>query len=494
MLATGRRVRIDDRMASVEGEASTLITDARAAAAVTRPAAVPALVVLWSRSEPHRVGEVVVPVDGAPQVLGRRDGAHTLALRRQRPGATTITGPLETRAVSREQWRLEVRRGGLAIENVGRRELLHNGVPASQAVARRGDLLEMRDELLMMVVSRPAELAPERLPDALVPAFGTPDAFGIVGESTAAWDLRRQLAFAAGRDDHVLITGASGTGKELAAGAIHGLSRRAGARLVARNAATLPDGIVDAELFGNSRDYPHAGMPERPGLVGAADGSTLFLDEIGEVSHTLQAHLLRVIDSGEYHRLGEARGRRADVRVVAATNRDPATLKHDLVARLRLRVRLPGLDRRREDIPLITRHLLRTLAREDRLIADRAFPDGDVTGEPRWTAAFVAALVSASYPTNVRDLQTRLWDALAVGSGPLWFGAPGGLEDEDADADEDTDVHADVDPAAMTADQVLAALAAADGSRERAWRSLGLRSRHQLLRVMRRLGLGTGPR
>src|SRR5207244_827185 len=82
-------------------------------------------------------------------------------------------------------------------------------------------------------------------------------------------------------------------------------------KLLARNAATFPEALVDAELFGNVRDYPNPGMPERPGLIGASDGGILFLDEIGELPHALQAHLLRVLDGGEYQRLGESRSRRA---------------------------------------------------------------------------------------------------------------------------------------------------------------------------------------
>jgi two-component system nitrogen regulation response regulator GlnG/two-component system response regulator HydG len=228
-------------------------------------------------------------------------------------------------------------------------------------------------------------------------------------------------------------------------------------------------------------------MPERTGLIGGADGSTLFLDEIGELSHALQAHLLRVVDGGEYHRLGEAKARRADVRIVAATNRDPNALKHDLLARLRLRIRLPGLDKRREDIPLITRHLLRQLAQRDPMVAERVFPDGDARGEPAWTAGFVAGLITAAYPTNVRELQMRLWEAIGRETGDGLT-----LDDELPPRvdDDDTSVEGGVDPTSVTAEQVVAALDAAGGSRDRAWRALGLRSRHQLLRIMRRFGIG----
>jgi DNA-binding NtrC family response regulator len=476
-------------------ENSTLITDRRHVRPTRSPVPALALAVVWSRTEPARVGELLLPPeDDVTFVFGRSSESDALSLVRQRPGSNVETGPLVSRGISRDQWKVRRERDRLLIENVGRRELLHNGVSTSTASARLGDLLEISDQLLMMVVSRPIELAPQRLPPALVPSFGEADEFGFVGESAAAWELRRQLAFAAGRDDHVLLTGGSGSGKEVAARAIHALSRRGAAKLVSRNAATLPDSLIDAELFGNPRDYPNPGMPERPGLIGAADGSTLFLDEIGELSHALQAHLLRVVDTGEYHRLGESRARQADIRIIAATNRDPVALKHDLLARLRLRVRLPGLDQRREDVPLIARHLLRRMACGDPQVAERAFADGDLRGEPAWTADFVAALVTATYPTNVRELHRSLWEAIghATGTG-LSFqpsdATPAPRLRSDDDTSRSGDSSESVDPQHLTAEQVTAALDAAQGSRDRAWRALGLRSRHQLLRVMRRLGI-----
>ncbi len=137
------------------------------------------------------------------------------------------------------------------------------------------------------------------------------------------WQMRERIAFAANAGKHVLLHGESGTGKELAARALHALSSRAGKPFVSRNAATLPSGLIDAELFGSARNYPNAGMPERAGLVGQADGGTLFLDEIAEIPAEQQAHLLRVLDAdGEYQRLGEATTRRSDLVLVGATNRD----------------------------------------------------------------------------------------------------------------------------------------------------------------------------
>jgi len=324
-----------------------------------------------------------------------------------------------------------------------------------------------------------------------VPSFGVADAFGIVGESVAAWELRRQLALVAGRADHVLIAGPSGTGKELGARAIHALSQRSRERMIARNAATFPEGLVDAELFGNMRDYPNPGMPERPGLIGAADGSTLFLDEIGELPHALQAHLLRVLEGGEYQRLGETRSRCVDVRVIAATNREPDELKHDVLARLRLRITLPGLAERREDTPLLARHLLRAMAAKDPFVAERCFEHGDPAGEPRWTARFVASLMQAHYHTHVRELETWLWQAILDSRDGLLDEPPtlcASSNKDAARADDDSEV-GDVDPRTLDAAAVQRALDAHQGSRELAWRALGLRSRHQLLRLMRRFGI-----
>src|SRR5262249_4513267 len=151
--------------------------------------------------------------------------------------------------------------------------------------------------------------------------FGAPDPHGILGESPAAWALREHLSLAAHSGQHILLLGQSGTGKELAARAIHALSPRRDKPFIARNAATFPEGLVDAELFGTAKGYPNAGSPERPGLIAEADGGTLFLDEIGELPAHLSSHLLRVLDrGGEYQRLGESRVRRSDLRVVAATN------------------------------------------------------------------------------------------------------------------------------------------------------------------------------
>src|SRR5262249_13648433 len=154
-------------------------------------------------------------------------------------------------------------------------------------------------QMVLLCVRRPAWIT--GTPTVREFSFGDVDEHGLVGESPAIWELRARIAFIGPRPGHVFIHGESGAGKELVARAIHASSPRAVRPLVARNAATIPEGLIDAELFGNLRNYPHAGMAERPGLIGEADGGTLFLDELAELPVPLQAHLLRVLDGGEYH-------------------------------------------------------------------------------------------------------------------------------------------------------------------------------------------------
>ena len=383
-----------------------------------------ALIIAWSSAEPHRIGEVALfPRDGSTWTLGRGappgSGADRAAFLRQRPGEATPTGPLEGAGLSRNQLEVRVRRDALLIKRIGKCPVLVNGAASDTEALVPGDTLLLKGQLLLLCARRAEALPSLRdFPAGSAGAFGEPDAFGILGESPAAWRLREQIGFNAKTDHNLLILGDSGAGKELAARAVHTLSRRASRPLVARNAATLPSGLVDAELFGNVKNYPNPGMPERLGLIAQTDGGTLFLDEIGELPWELQAHLLRVLDAGgEYHRLGEALPRRADIRLVAATNRAPEELKHDLLARLTLRLTLPSLDARREDIPLFVRILLHKAAEESPEIGRRFFPSHVDRGAPRVDAPFIEHLLHRSYPTNVRELRTLLWAAMMGSAG-----------------------------------------------------------------------------
>ena len=377
-----------------------------------------ALALLWSRDEPGRVGEVILvpPGDrGAVWTFGRDtvgDGGASrgLGFARQRPGVTQVTGALACPRISRVQLHLSAEpTGALVVENVGRCPLVHEGREVARAELLPGDVIELRHELVLLCVRRPGVLAP--LPPEYpvdVQPFGEPDVFGLVGEGPAIWALRVAMTALARREVHVLVLGPSGSGKELVAHAIHAESPRRERALVARNAATIPEGLVDAELFGHAKNFPNPGTPERHGLVGEAAGGTLFLDELAELPSHLQAHLLRVLDDGEYHRLGESRARRAELRLIAATNRSEKALKHDVLARLKARLFVPELGARREDIPLLVRHLLRRQAVSEPSLVARFFPGSDPGAAPRTTPDLMTALVRHRFGTHVRELDSLL--------------------------------------------------------------------------------------
>jgi two-component system nitrogen regulation response regulator GlnG/two-component system response regulator HydG len=472
-------------------DTSTLDSESRRLGGDTGPSPLEALVVVWSAHEPARAGEVILlppAYERRSLVFGRGggdDGRHERArLVRQRPGANAETPPLASSHLSRSQLLLRTHpEGGVAIENVGKRALSIGGSGVQQGRARAGDVVEIGRQMVLLCTRRPPALAPLRAADPRLSfPFGRSDSFGYVGESPEAWRLRDEAALIALRREHVLILGESGSGKELVAHAVHAMGPRGGRRLVARNAATVPAGIIDAELFGNAANYPNAGMGERPGLVGEADGSSLFLDEIGELPAELQAHLLRLLDGGDYQRLGDARRRTADVRVVAATNRPPGQLKADLAARFPLRIHTPGLHERREDVVLVARHLLGTMARGGEPHMAR-FVGAD--GEPRISGALAVALVQHLYTTHVRELSRVLFraaldsrrDIVELGEGVRELL---GL----ADAERGPEVRD------VPREEVLAALERNAGVRERAWRELGLPNRYVLKRLMKRYGIG----
>ncbi len=253
----------------------------------------------------------------------------------------------------------------------------------------------------------------------------------------------------------------------------------------ARNAATFPPGLVDAELFGNVKDYPNAGMRERKGLIGAAEGSTLFLDEIGELPSDLQARLLRVLDSGgSYHRLGEDRAQQADFRFVAATNRHPDELRRDFLARLNFRLSLPGLNERREDVPLLVRHLLSRAALDDPSLGARFFQGGDPErGALRISPQLLDGLVRHRFTHHVRELQGFLWRAMTEQRG-RHLGLSEGLRQALEPAGEGR-----TDPQMLSPDAIRAALDLHDGNQTRAAEELGLKNRFVLRRLIQKHGL-----
>ncbi|MBK8265248.1 MAG: sigma-54-dependent Fis family transcriptional regulator [Nannocystis sp.] len=451
---------------------------------------VSALALLWSHEEPARVGEVFCLPRGAvdvPFTIGRADtaeagGALPLVLQQLRPGSRVDTGPLRDARISRRHLGVRlVADGNLLIERLGRGAVRINGHEIDEALAAPGDIITADGRFALLYTERPASWPKAQVwPRPF--RFGGPDADGLVGESPAAWELRRQIAVLALLGQHVLVHGPSGAGKERIVRALHAASPRAGRPLVSRNAATIPESLIDAELFGNLRDYPNPGMPERVGLLGEADRGTLFLDEIGELPHALQVRLLRVMDAGDYQRLGEARRRTCDLRLVGATNRDPSELKHDLLARFVHRIRAPGFDERRDDIPLLARHLAGEIARAHPELGGRSYI---AAGEPLFAPELVAALVRRTYVGHVRELATIVWRGLTEGEGRLID-----VTSERAPPSPPPLVAEPFTiPESLTRDEVVAALAACDGVRERAWRHLRLHSRHQLKRLLKRFDI-----
>jgi len=436
------------------------------------------LLIAWSASEPGRVGEVaLVPGDGRARILGRgealADEPERLTFARLRPSSTVETALLVGRESSRRQLAVREQHGKLDIERLGP-ALKVNGVSCDKASLEPGDRVTIDRQLVLMCVERVRYVGAH---DPATFSFASADPFGMVGESPVTWNLRRHIAFCAARDEHVLLLGPSGAGKELVAHALHALSTRKTGKFVARNAATLPAGIIDAELFGNARNYPNAGMRERSGLVGEADGGTLLLDEIGDLPEDLQAHLLRLMDRGEYHRLGDDRPQTANLRLIGATNRGEESLKRDLGARFKLRIKLEGLDDRREDIPLIVRAILKTQAGSDPALAERYFD----RGEPRIDPELMEALLEHEYTTHVRELERLLISAVASSRQRFVALTP--------------EVAADLTAKRRSAPnrlEIEAALQRADGNISEAWKQLGLSSRDALNRLIKKLGIENG--
>ncbi len=479
----------------VAGETTLLLeTDSRSGVA-REVGEVLVLAIAWSADEPSRVGEVAVVPAGTAHVLGRGEGESgepRVTFYRQRPGIFAACPTLAGAGLSRRQLVVSADGDGLDVERVGQCEIRINGRTAEKARLRPGDTLYLRRQLLLLCVRRAPLIPGGRYPTASWGDFGELDAHGILGESPATWRLRERIVFAAKSKTHALLLGPSGTGKELAARAIHAMSHAGSKPFVARNAATLPAGLIDAELFGSARNYPNAGMPERQGLIGQVDGGTLFLDEIAELPLEQQAHLLRVLDGGgEYQRLGESVTRRSDFRLVGATNRDPSILKHDLRARLTSLVELTALAARREDCPLLARHLLLRAAARSPEIAGR-FVARDAAGRPypRFSPRFVDYVLHQELPNNVRELDAILWKAISEAPENELL-APAEWQPERAGSSPPSAPPV-VSPAASepSADDIRTALASVGHSVGKAARVLGLPNRFALYRLMKRRGIG----
>jgi len=232
---------------------------------------------------------------------------------------------------------------------------------------------------------------------------------GIVGSCRAMREVFDRIRKVAPTDTSVLILGQSGTGKELVARAVHDQSQRKEAPLIAVNCASIPDTLIEAELFGHEKGAFTGAGAMRQGLVEAANGGTLFLDEIGELPLAAQARLLRVLQEGEIRRVGASRSMRVDVRLVAATHRDLGRMveagdfREDLYFRIHvMEIRLPPLHERGEDVPALARFLLdkacRRLNRPPLRFTDEALQD---IREYHW-------------PGNVRELENAIERAVIL--------------------------------------------------------------------------------
>jgi len=232
----------------------------------------------------------------------------------------------------------------------------------------------------------------------------------IVGLSEASVELRRVLQRYAVSDSPVLFLGESGTGKDLSARVVHELSYRSAGPFRAQNCGAIPDSLAESELFGSERGA-YTDAVSRPGLFETADHGTLFLDEIGEMSLFAQAKLLRVLEESAVRRVGAARSRAVDVRIIAATNRDLAAevqagrFRNDLYHRLTVFVhRIKPLRERVEDIPLIAEHLLQTLY--DTAVTRTR--DGHAARRRYLSEEALRFLMQQSWPGNVREVMNVL--------------------------------------------------------------------------------------
>jgi transcriptional regulator with GAF, ATPase, and Fis domain len=259
----------------------------------------------------------------------------------------------------------------------------------------------------------------ERENEWLLDEIRSQSGFGhIIGASHALKKVLEQISMVAPTQAGVLILGESGTGKELVARAIHDLSERRGKPLVRVNCASVPKELFESEFFGHVRGAFTGAIKDRIGRFELADGGTLFLDEIGEIPLDLQSKLLRVLQEGQFEKVGEDRTRTVNVRVIAATNRDllseakAGRFRLDLYYRLSVfPIELPPLRDRREDIGALADHFIREAARRSGI------------QPPRLTKALVRELEAYDWPGNVRELQNVLERAviLARGTGRLQF-------------------------------------------------------------------------
>ena len=237
----------------------------------------------------------------------------------------------------------------------------------------------------------------------------------MIGQSDSIRDVLKKVEQVAPTDSVVLIQGETGTGKELIARTIHDLSGRKDRAMVKVNCAALPDTLFESELFGREKGAYTGALSREIGRFELADRSTIFLDEIGDMPLELQAKLLRVLQDGEFERLGSSKTIRVNARVIAATNRDlraavkEGKFRSDLFYRLSVfPIDIPPLRERREDIPALLWHVLKDLCQRMARNVESIHP------------ATMKSFQEYSWPGNVRELRNAVERNLILNSGPVF--------------------------------------------------------------------------
>ena len=235
---------------------------------------------------------------------------------------------------------------------------------------------------------------------------------GIVGASGVMQDVFKVIGQVTASDVTVMITGESGSGKELVARSIWKHSHRAGKPFIAVNCAAIPDNLIESELFGHEKGSFTGATGQRIGKFELCDGGTIFLDEIGDMALATQTRILRVLQQGEIQRVGGAETLRVDVRIIAATNKGieamvkEKTFREDLYYRLNVvRIKMPALRERAEDIPAIVDFCLQNLVKQRKARAGRAAPEA------------MAILVRYTWPGNVRELENVIYRSAVIAQG-----------------------------------------------------------------------------
>lgn len=322
----------------------------------------------------------------------------------------------------------------------------------------------------------------------LVKAVPCDGDMGLVGQSAVIQNLRRQIGKIAQTDAPVLIWGESGSGKELAAHAIHKHSRRASGPFVAVNCGAIPSGLIQSELFGYERGAFSGAVKEKKGLIESANGGTLFLDEIGDLPHEMQVNLLRFLQEATINRVGSSQTIKVDVRVIAASHMrledavKSGIFREDLLYRLNvLPLTVPALRERKEDLEMLAQHFFTLFAQDKSSL---------LTG---FTNRAMQAIKVYDWPGNVRQLINYIRRAMVMSEGHLITPADLGLEmpNEANGQNELQNGEALVDARIRAErDAICNSLKESGSNVSRAARDLGV-SRMTLYRLMEKHGITT---